>query len=142
MLAGFFKVAEAYILYRSERAKLRKSGKLDDGRSSSVAIQESMVLTKDEKGENFLWDGSDLQARIAFAHAGTDSHPTNEEVVSALRDGIVSDIDISTLPECIIENARGLIERDPGFAIFAARIQLSYLYEENFDWYCTSDGMQ
>jgi ribonucleoside-diphosphate reductase alpha chain len=142
MASGFFKVAEAYILYRSEHAKLREGGHDKAMGGGGIAIQESIILVKDGDGESFLWDGSDLQERIAFAHAGIDSHLTDEEIVGALRSGIVNEIDCSTLQERVIENARGLIERDPGFAIFAARIQLSYIYEEIFGWRCSLGGIQ
>jgi ribonucleoside-diphosphate reductase alpha chain len=139
MAGGFFRVAEAYILYRSKRSQLRDSGQLEDS-IADVASQESIVLIRDENGKNFLWDGSDLQARISFAHAGIDSHLTNNEIVNALRDGVVNEMDCEALRGCVIENAQGLIEKDPGFAIFAARIQLSYLYEDIFGWHCSSDG--
>lgn len=141
MRAGFFKVAEAYILYRAQRARMR-TDTLDDsfGTTSEPDYQESIILIKEKDGNSFLWDGSDLQARITFAHEGLDSHLTNDEIVSALRAEVVNEIDTETLKERIIKNARGLIEKDPGFAIFAARIQLSYLYEDIFDWHCTTDG--
>lgn len=141
MRAGFFKVAEAYILYRAQRARMR-ADELDESFApgSEANYQESIILIKEPNGESFLWDGSDLQARIAFAHEGLDSHLTNDEIVSALRDGVINEIDSQALREHIIENARGLIEKDPGFAIFAARIQLSFLYEEIFDWHCMTDG--
>lgn len=139
MRAGFFKVAEAYILYRAQRARMR-ADTLEES-SGDAGYQESIILIKEGDGESFLWDGSDLQARIMFAREGIDSHLTHDEVVGSLRDGIVNEIDNQTLRERIIENARGLIEKDPGFAIFAARIQLSYLYEEIFDWHCMTGGM-
>ena len=62
-------------------------------------------------------------------------------MVHALRDGVVSEMDCSALRTQVIENARSLIEKDPNFAIFAARIQLSYLYEDIFNWHCASDGI-
>lgn len=141
MAAGFFKVAEAYILYRSKHAQLRESGQAES-QIEDIALQESIILIRNSDGESFLWDGSDLQARITFAHVGIDSHLTRDEIVGALRDGVVNEMDSNALRERVIENARGLIEKDPGFAIFAARIQLSYLYEEIFNWHCSSDGVE
>lgn len=140
MRAGLFKVAEAYILYRAQRAQMRVNRE-DAKEQEDQTYQESIILVKENDGKSFLWDGSDLQARITFAHDGLDSHLTNDEITNALRCGVVNEIDCQTLHDRIIENARGLIEKDPGFAIFAARIQLSYLYEEIFNWCCAVDGV-
>jgi ribonucleoside-diphosphate reductase alpha chain len=41
----------------------------------------------------------------------------------------------------VVMNARALIERDPGFGRFAARILLSYAYEETLDWRIERDGV-
>ncbi len=141
MREGFFKVAEAYILYRAQRARLR-ADILDEASefTDESNYQESIILIKEKDGQSFLWDGSDLQARIVFAHRDLESHLTNDEIINALRSGIENEIDYCILQEKVIENARGLIEKDPGFAIFAARIQLSYLYEEVLDWHCMVDG--
>ncbi|MDR2720943.1 MAG: ribonucleoside-diphosphate reductase subunit alpha, partial [Puniceicoccales bacterium] len=140
MSEGFFKVAEAYILYRSKRAQMRDNEQIED-QATDAASQEAIILIRSGKGENFLWDGSDLQARISFARVGINSHLTNDEVVCALRNGVISEMDYDSLRTLVIENARSLIEKDPNFAIFAARIQLSYLYEDILNWRCSSDGV-
>ena len=59
------------------------------------------------------------------------------ELRRSLHDGIARD-DLSRL---IVLNARTLIERDADFTRFAARILLSYLYEEVLDWRIDRDGV-
>ena len=49
MAEGFFKVAEAYILYRSKRAQLRDSGQSED-QMAGAASQESIILIRDGNG--------------------------------------------------------------------------------------------
>lgn len=142
MRAGFFKVAEAYILYRAQRAQMRRD--IIDEEQDNVTeekYQESIILINENDGSTSLWDVSDLQARISFARDGIDSHLTNNEVVAALREGIYNEISRQEFQDKIIENARGLIEKDPEFAIFAARIQLLYLYEKIFNWHCVKDDI-
>ncbi|MDR2737915.1 MAG: ribonucleoside-diphosphate reductase subunit alpha [Puniceicoccales bacterium] len=139
MRQGEYKIAEAYILYRAERAKLRELSDIEREKPISNE-QEPIVLIKDPNGDAFFWDGSDLRKRIEFANDGLDSHLTFDEIFLALKDGIVSDISSSELQDRIIKNARLLIERDPVFAVFAARIHLLYLYEEILNWDCAADS--
>lgn len=141
MRQGEYKIAEAYILYRAERAKLRADGNdLEQEKLATKSMsEESMLLITGNDGETFFWDGSELRKRIAFANDGLDSHLSQDEIFFSLKEGIVSNIDISTLRTCIIKNARKLIEKDPVFALFAARMQLLYLYEDVLGWNCSSD---
>src|SRR5580698_7192106 len=61
MKAGHFKVAEAYILYRAERATARTNG-VSDGviaaTAQPAAGQETLVVVKQRNGETLLWDGT------------------------------------------------------------------------------------
>ncbi|MDR1890699.1 MAG: ribonucleoside-diphosphate reductase subunit alpha [Puniceicoccales bacterium] len=141
MRQGEYKIAEAYILYRAERAKLRE---LSDVEKEYETTQEqgSIIVVKNADDDSFLWDGSELCKRIAFANAGLDSHLTFDEIFSSLREGISSEISISGLKNYIVRNAQRLIEKDPVLAVFAARIQLLYLYEDIFDWNCSTDTFE
>ena len=61
----------------------------------------------------------------------------SSELRRSLHDGIARD-DLSRL---IVLNARTLIEQDADFTRFAARIMLSYVYEEVLDWRIDRDGV-
>ena len=138
MRQGEYKIAEAYILYRAERAKLRQvEGAVVE--KPVAQAPETMVLIKVDGDGSFFWDGAELRKRIEFANDGLDSHLTFEEIFLSLKEGISSDITLSELRECVIKNARLLIEKDPVLAVFAARIQLLYLYEDILGWNCTTD---
>jgi ribonucleoside-diphosphate reductase alpha chain len=141
MRQGEYKIAEAYILYRAERAKMRE---LSDIEKEYTATQDQgpIIVVKNANDDSFLWDGSELHKRIAFANAGLDSHLTFDEILSSLKEGISSEVSISELKNYIIKNAQRLIEKDPVLAVFAARIQLLYLYEDIFDWNCTIDSLE
>ena len=131
--------AESYILYRAERARLRLQQDIESDKIAEDS-QETIILVKDGN-ESFFWDGSELRKRIEFANRGLDSHLTFDEIFSALKEDITSNITVEDLKNCIIKNSRKLIEKDPVFAVFAARIQLLYLYEDILGWNCTTDDI-
>ena len=140
MKRGFFKVAESYILYRAKKNAERENGDVLDETSEDVFdSQEVILLIKDTHGNDIFWSGEDLKSRIDFAYNGLESHLKKDDIFNALRDGIASGMVTRDVKERITHNARKLIEEDPEFAMFASRIQLSYLYEYIIGWECTNE---
>jgi len=139
MRMGFFKVAEAYILYRSHRSRLREetvADAMDDRR------QGSMIMVKLENNDTFLWNGSDLRKRIDFAVIGLDLCLKTEEIEAELRRSLYEEMSFEDLKKTIILNARSLIEKDADFGKFAGRILLTYIYEEVLGWDIVKDGVE
>lgn len=138
MRQGYFKVAEAYILYRSHRRNLReeeRKGALEDGR------QESMIMIKSDKEEAYFWDSSELRKRIEFACIGLNLTLSAEEIEAELRRSLYAEMTRDGLKTTITLNAKALIEKDADFAKFAGRILLSYIYEETLGWDILKDGV-
>ena len=129
MRQGHYKVAESYILYRARRRIERESGTDED-----EVKQDSMIVVQKKDGSTFFWDGIDLKKRISFASIGLDLCMTSEQIEEALRRSVFSEISEDDLRKTIILNAKTLIERDGDFAKFAARILLTYVYEEVLGW--------
>ena len=129
MRKGHFKVAESYILYRARRRIERETGAIGD-----EVKQDSMIVVKKKDGSTFFWDGIDLKKRISFGTIGLDLCMTTEQIEECLRRSVFSEISEDDLRKTIILNAKTLIERDGDFAKFAARILLSYIYEEVLGW--------
>jgi ribonucleoside-diphosphate reductase alpha chain len=146
MKAGHFKVAEAYILFRAQRAAARDLG-LDvpavaaTPEATPAAGQASMIVVKKADGSNVFWDGADLRRRIEFARIGLDLCLSNDEIESELRRSVYDQISQKDLDATIILNSKTLIERDADFAKFAGRIQLTYIYEEVLGWDIMRDGI-
>ncbi|MFT4175650.1 MAG: ribonucleoside-diphosphate reductase subunit alpha [Luteolibacter sp.] len=138
MRQGHFKAAAHYILYRSERARVRE----EEGQVSEDPNQESMVVITTEDGQSSFWDGTELKKRIAFASIGLDLLLTDAEIERELRRSIGSEISATDLKSTVILNAKALIEKDADFAKFAGRILLSYIYEEVLDWSIQRDGIE
>ena len=143
MKAGHFKVAEAYILFRAERAAARQNGESETFEvtlEKAIGTQGVLVVVKKPSGETILWDGADLRKRIEFAMTGLELCLTPEEIEFELRRAIYDQISQKDLDATIILNSKTLIERDADFAKFAGRIQLTYIYEEVLGWDILRDG--
>jgi ribonucleoside-diphosphate reductase alpha chain len=149
MKSGHYKVAEAYILFRAQRAAARETGvdheaQLETavtGTATDSGAQETMILVKRANGENAFWDGADLRKRIEFARINLDLCLSNDEIEAELRRSVYDQISQKDLDATIILNSKTLIERDADFARFAGRIQLTYIYEEVLGWDITRDGI-
>jgi ribonucleoside-diphosphate reductase alpha chain len=144
MKAGHYKVAEAYILFRAERASARELGGSDiiEGVPEKASgSQETLVVVKKPNGETVLWDGTDLRKRIEFAMTGLELCLSGEEIEFELRRAIYDQISQKDLDATVILNSKTLIEKDADFAKFAGRIQLTYIYEEVLGWDILRDGI-
>jgi ribonucleoside-diphosphate reductase alpha chain len=138
MRAGFFKVAEAYILYRAHRARLRE----DAAPADDDTRQGALITIQGDDGTSFFWDGSELRRRMDFALIGLDLCSDRETIEAELRRSLYPEMTREDLKRTVILNAKSLIERDADFAKFAGRILLTYIYEEVLDWSIEQDGIE
>jgi len=150
MKAGHYKVAEAYILFRAQRAVAREAGLGGDSGDSEAPFdtvvapsvgQASMIVVKKADGSNVFWDGADLRKRIEFARIGLELCLSNDEIEAELRRSVYDQISQKDLDATIVLNSKTLIEKDADFAKFAGRIQLTYIYEEVLGWDIDTDGI-
>ena len=133
MRAGYFKVAESYIVYRQGRRALRQS---QAEKHNEDVRQDSMIVLKSEEkdGPSTLWNPLELRRRIEFASIGLDLSLNVEAIEQELRRSLYAEMTPTQLRHTIILNAKSLIEKDADFAFFAGRILVSYIYEEVLDW--------
>jgi ribonucleoside-diphosphate reductase alpha chain len=122
-------VALTYGKYRARREAERKLGGTvadDSGHQLELATRAQLA---------------DIRARISFAKIGlTPSLPDDEVLTRLLRS---TSINLSPLErrDTIILNAKSLLDVDADARFFAARILLSYIYEETLQWK-VADGPQ
>ena len=135
MRQGYYKVAEAYILYRAERRFTRTSPEKEQG------SQPALISVKRDDGSTFFWDGEDLRERIKFSLIGLDLIMNEHDLEKELRRSVFADISMEDLKKTITLNAKALIEKDSGFNKFAGRILLTYIYEEVLGWDIVKDGV-
>ncbi|MDX2082177.1 MAG: ribonucleoside-diphosphate reductase subunit alpha [Terrimicrobiaceae bacterium] len=141
MRHGYYKVAESYILYRAQRARLRED-EASQPAPETVEQQDSLIVVRQRDGQSVFWDGSELKKRIQFGMIGLDLCLDAAQIERELRRSLATEVTEDILKNTIILNARTLIERDADFAKFAARILLSYIYEEVLDWRIARDGIE
>ncbi|MFM7182372.1 MAG: ribonucleoside-diphosphate reductase subunit alpha [Verrucomicrobiales bacterium] len=141
MRQGHYKVAEAYILYRAHRARLRDEQAITQ-RATNDERQDTMVVVRAPDGSSVFWNGEDLRKRITIASIGLDLCLNPAEIERELRRAIPAETSTRDLRHTIILNARSLIERDADFARFAGRILLTFIYEEVIGWDVLRDGVE
>jgi len=112
------KVAVAYGKHRARRQALRE---LETNQISSP-IKE------------------DLRLRISYAKIGLNLTLNEEELAARLTRSISGTLSAQELQETIILNAKNLLDVDADSRFFAARILLTYIYEETLPWKI-SDGI-
>ena len=142
MRRGFYKVAEAYILYRAHRTDMRDHVAEVAAKGADSDQQDSLIIVKHADDESFLWDGSELRKRIEFASIGLELDLSSDQIEKELRRSFYSEMRVEDLRKTIILNAKSLIEKDADFSKFAGRILLSYIYEEVLGWSIVDHGIE
>jgi ribonucleoside-diphosphate reductase alpha chain len=145
MKQGHFRVAKAYIQYRELRGRQRESDQpaLDklEAEQRDDDGQQMMIVVRVNENETILWDGLDLKRRIDYAILGLDLCVPRDEIETELRRSIQPEITLEGLKQLITLNAKSLMQRDADFAKFAARIMLTFVYEEVLGWDIMRDGI-
>lgn len=119
------KVARAYVLYRSERAKEREK----ELASKPAATSEPILHVTRADGSRVPLDGRRLKLIVEEACAGLDgvnATPVLDEAKRNLYDGISED----ELALASIMAARTLVEQEPNYAYVSARLLLDKLRHE------------
>lgn len=111
-------IAKRYNTYRQERAVLRQMR--EDEERLQIILPELVT--------------PNLLARIDFASIDLDLPLSREELAKKLVTSMSIGLTEKEKMTTILMNARSLIEVDPRFRFFAARILLTYIYEEVLPW--------
>ena len=124
------KVALAYGKYRAKRGVEREHVALataDSGEQLELATPGQLA---------------DLRARLSFARIGLQQLTlSDDELTARLLRSVSLNLTIEDRRETIILNAKSLLDLDADARFFAARILLSYIYEETLPWK-VADGPQ
>ena len=125
---GYPRVALAYGKYRVKRATERTQGEpiADDGTQMELATREHL---------------NDIRARISFAKIGLRLPLPDDDLVARLLRSTSINLTVEERRDTIVLNAKALLDLDADARFFAARILLSYIYEETLPWKI-ADGPQ
>ena len=118
---GHPRVALAYGKYRVKRAAERALGEpvADDAAQMELATREQL---------------SDIRSRISFAKIGLRLSLSDDDVLARLLRSTSINLTADERRDTIVLNAKSLLDLDADARFFAARILLSYIYEETLPW--------
>ncbi len=119
---GHPKVALAYGKYRAKRATERELGIVQPSDSG----QQLELATRDQL--------ADIRARISFARIGLALTIDENDLVARLLRSTSINLTPDERRDTIVLNAKSLLDLDADARFFAARILLSYIYEETLPW--------
>ncbi len=125
---GHPRVALAYAKYRMQRAAERAQGGqvVSDDTQMELATREQLA---------------DIRARISFAKIGLELALPDDDLLARLLRSTSLHLTDAERRDTIVLNARSLLDLDADARFFAARILLSYIYEETLPWK-VADGPQ
>jgi ribonucleoside-diphosphate reductase alpha chain len=126
---GHPKIALAYGKYRAKRAVERGHGVA----VSDDSDQQLELATREQLSE--------IRARISFAKIGLVLTLSDDHLLVRLLRSTSINLTPLERRETIVLNAKSLLDLDADARFFAARILLSYIYEETLPW-TVSDGPQ
>jgi ribonucleoside-diphosphate reductase alpha chain len=128
---GHFKVALAYGKYRERRAALREVE--EKRQETETAEADQLELTSAE----IL---SDIKRRVSFGRLGLGLTLSEGELITRLLRSVTPELSQAERRNTVLLNAKNLLDVDADSRLFAARILLSYIYEETLEWKI-SDGI-
>jgi ribonucleoside-diphosphate reductase alpha chain len=125
---GYPRVALAYGKYRAKRAAERLHGEpvADDSAQMELATRDQLA---------------DIRARISFAKIGLRLALADDDMVVRLLRSTSINLTADERRDTIVLNAKALLDLDADARFFAARILLSFIYEETLPWK-VADGPQ
>jgi ribonucleoside-diphosphate reductase alpha chain len=124
MRSGEHKVARAYVLYREERAQMRR--KLEEPPVAAARLSLSVQLPD---GTKTPLDERRLEAEIARACGALDGVSASA-VMAEVRRNLYDGIQLHELGLAQTMAARALVEQDPNYAYVSARLLLNCLRDE------------
>jgi len=126
---GHAKIALAYGKYRARRAAERELVTLppeESGLQLELATREQL---------------SDIRSRISFAKIGLEPGLSDDDLLARLLRSTSINLTPEERRDTIVLNAKSLLDLDATGRFLAARVLLSYIYEETLPWK-VSDGPQ
>ncbi len=115
-------VALAYAKYRATRAAARVM-------AATTAVAHPRAATAGAPGAT-----EDVQARVLFAVRGLALAAAPDELLARLLPGVTGQESPEARRDTVVLNAKGLLDAEADARFFAARILLTYVYEETLPW--------
>ncbi len=126
MLAGYFAVARAYIIYRYEHSKVREERKQEV--IEKLTRNDLYVIKGSGKRERF--DLDKVRKTVKNNIDGIESAIEIEELVEQIQQELYDEISTRDVGKSLVMALRSRIERDPAYSKAATRLQNKFLMKE------------
>jgi ribonucleoside-diphosphate reductase alpha chain len=127
---GYAKVALTYGKYRARRAAERERGIFSPSAAAEAPVEDNGQQLELATREQL----ADIRARISFAKIGLTLTLPDDDLLARLLRSTSMNLTVDERRDTIILNAKSLLDVDADSRFFAARILLSYIYEETLPW--------
>ena len=121
---GYFDIAKSYIIYRQERADLRKHKQEE----LLEKIERSELQVKKRNGSLTKFDIKEIEGLLRSLFKGEEVDVA--EVVNECKRSIYDGISTQEINTALLMSFRGRIERDPVFSSLASKLLANELYKE------------
>ena len=126
MERGFYDIAKAYILYRSEHAKERA----EKHKETLEKIEKKSLFVTKKSGKKEKFDEKKIRATLAHAVEGHEGVVDIDALVNACKEGLYDGISTKDIEKTLIMTVRSFIEQDPAFSFITARLLLDKMSRE------------
>lgn len=123
MERGYFRVAKHYILYRFQHAKERKEQIVKE-------ITENRLVVEKSNGSMEPFSREKVRTSLSYFVRGYETDINLDEIVKQIELEVYDGIKTKELAHLVTLVLRARIERDPAYALVAARQLASRLYKE------------
>ena len=134
MKADFYAVARRYILYRAQRANIRKLRA--EERMESTDPFPKMMVNRDGKME--VLDFDRLRSQVSDACEGFTENCSSDELLEEVEKQFFNGITPTEIGRSMVLAARARIENDPDYDTVAGRLVLNIIYRESLGKSSTS----
>lgn len=128
MVSGFHEVARSYIIYREERAKARRTDKLQRTAKQTFDWARNLKY-KSESGEEKSLDLDEIRFQIDTCCQGLENVDPDKILEESLKN-YFNGITMSKMEASNIMAAKSFLEREPDYTFAAARLLLLKEYRE------------
>lgn len=123
---GDFLVARAYIIYRSERARIREERQ----KETLEKIERQEISVKKRSGKVVTFDEKEIERAITNVCSGFEHCVNVPEILSSVKLNIYDGITTGEINKAIVMTMKSQIEREPAFAYISARLLMSDLHKD------------
>lgn len=126
MKDGFHEVAKSYIVYRYEHTKIRE----EKQQELIEKIEEKGLMVTTRSGAQEAFDEAKVREVLTRNAQGMEDAIDVDALIAQLKYELYEGISTEEITRALIMVSRSLIERDPAYSKFAARMLLDIVYAE------------